>query len=509
MKRSWKIILSSICVYLLLLAALVAAESGAPGASIHSFWDAAWFSLITMTTVGYGDLSPVTPVGRLLGTVFALCSIGILTALIGIGLNLLGGQIIPSLRLRMGRERRWYVFHEESEDSAALAGALRREDPGCLLLFPAEGEKRLSGADVVRISAGLPQLRRLRGGKTEGCALFFLGEDPWVNYSRALDAAGHGFPIYCMTDVRADDVKHELHLFSRTEALGRCYWKEHPLRSDERIVALLGCGRAGSAILERAILTNVFPAVAPVEYHVFDDSAAFAALHPEILRAMAPEGRDEDRLVFHAEDWRSAVALLRRADRIILAWDEDAENLAVYEQLHTWFALRGEIHVRLNEGVSSLRSFGEREAVITPEFVMKDAINRQAVTVNDIYNEGSDHPVAWRDLGWFLRQSNIAAADHLIVKIRYLLQDDSLTEATPEICRRAAERLRMEDPDLLQAAEHRRWMRFHWLYNWESADKRDNERRLHPLLIPYEQLSEEEKHKDMYAWEMLERLSRE
>ena len=141
---------------------------------------------------------------------------------------------------------------------------------------------------------------------------------------------------------------------------------------------------------------------------------------------------------------------------------------------------------------------------------MKDALNRQAVTVNDLYNEGAARPTEWRDLGWFLRESNVAAADHLIVKIRYLLGDESLTEVTPELCRSAAERLnelRPDKDDLLQETEHRRWMRFHWLYNWEYAAKRDNRARRHHLLVPYEELSEPEKKKDLYAWEMLNRLS--
>ena len=508
MKKGWKIILASLGVYLLLLAALVGVESGAPGASIHSYWDAVWFSLITMTTVGYGDLSPVTPAGRVLGLIFALCSIGILTALIGIGLRLLGGQIIPMMRLRLGRGRRWFVFQEENEDSAALAEALRRAEPGCLLLFPEGEEQLVSGADVVHVNADPARLLTLRGGKAEGCGLFFLGSDPWVNYSRALEAAGEGFSLYCMTDARADDVPAELQLFSRTEALSRCYWKEHPLRRSERLVVLLGCGKAGSAILERAVLTNVIPGGERVEYHIFDDSAAFAALHPEVLRAMGPDSLEEDRLIFHPEDWHEQLPLLRRADRIILCWDADEDNLSVYEQLHTWFSFSGAIHLRLNESVPPIRSFGERRSVITPEFVMKGAINRQAMLINDIYNEGSPNPTEWRKLSWFLQQSNIAAADHLIVKIRYLLSDDTLTEVTPDLCRRAAERLSEEDPELLQRVEHRRWMRFHWLYNWQYSEKRDNARRRHHLLIPYDELSAAEQHKDLYAWKMLERIAR-
>ena len=507
MKRSWKIILLAIGVYILLLAALVAVESGAPEASIRSFWDAVWFSLITMTTVGYGDLSPVTAAGRVLGMVFALCSIGILTALIGIGLNLLGGQIIPALRLRLARARHWYVFREESEDAVVLARALLREDPGALAIFPVSEPRRVTGSGIVRMDADPARLRTLRGGQTEGCALFYLGEDGWANYAKALADAQTGFALYCLTEARADDTPEQLHLFGRTEALSRCYWKEHPLRRDERTVVLLGCGKVGSALLERAILTNVIPDGARVEYHIFDDSASFAQLHGEVCRAMAPGDPDEDRLIFHTEDWHEATALLSRADRIILAWDEDAKNLEVYEQLHTWFALPGAIHLRLSDTLPQLPSFGEREAVITPEFVMNNAINRFAVTINDLYNADSDHPVEWRDLGWFLRESNIAAADHLIVKIRYLLRDDTLTEINTELCRRAAEKLDQADPDVLQETEHRRWMRFHWLYNWQHAETRDNTRRLHPLLIPYRELDETEKHKDIYAWELLRQLS--
>ena len=507
MKKSAKVIVCALAVYLLLLRLLLAAESGAPGSSIHSFGDALWFSLVTMTTVGYGDLSPVTPLGRVLGTVFALCSIGILTALIGLGLRLIGGAFLPRLRLRLGRGRKWYVFFEESPEAAALAETLREREPGCLLLF-AEGEsKRVGGSGIVRTEFDLPLLLRLRGGKA-GLSLFYMGDEPWKNYSRALESAESGIPSYCMADLNAERLPPELQLFSPNEAMSRSYWETHPLRRGERSVALIGCGAAGGALLERALLTNVFEKGRCVHYHVFDGKAEFPALHPEIIKALGGSARG-DRLSFHEENWQDARALLEQVDRILVCLDSDRENIAVCEKLSSWFTGSAAIHVRLTEPVPGLTSFGGLRESFTPEFVMKDELNRRAILMNDIYNEGSPNPVAWRDLSPFLRQSNIAAADHLIVKARYLLEKEDLTALSDADCAEAYQRfveLREERAELLQEMEHRRWMRFYQMYNWQYAPERDNALRRHPLLVDYDRLSPEDQKKDAYAWEMLGRL---
>jgi len=48
---------------------------------IKSYADGLWWSIVTTTTVGYGDLSPKTPTGRLVAVVLMLIGIGIIGTL--------------------------------------------------------------------------------------------------------------------------------------------------------------------------------------------------------------------------------------------------------------------------------------------------------------------------------------------------------------------------------------------------------------------------------------------
>jgi voltage-gated potassium channel len=61
------------------------AERTSSVAHIQSFGDALWWSMVTVTTVGYGDIFPVTAEGRFVGTFLIFTGIGLfstLTALI-------------------------------------------------------------------------------------------------------------------------------------------------------------------------------------------------------------------------------------------------------------------------------------------------------------------------------------------------------------------------------------------------------------------------------------------
>jgi voltage-gated potassium channel len=58
--------------------AILDAERGQPHSNINTFGDALWWAMTTVTTVGYGDLSPVTTEGRIVAVALMIGGITLL-----------------------------------------------------------------------------------------------------------------------------------------------------------------------------------------------------------------------------------------------------------------------------------------------------------------------------------------------------------------------------------------------------------------------------------------------
>jgi voltage-gated potassium channel len=96
-------------VLVVLVGALLAYafERGAVDSNIQSFPDAIWWAIVTATTVGYGDLSPVTVEGRAIAVVLMLVGIGLL------------GVITANVAA-------FFVHNDESEQTHELNNKLAR-----------------------------------------------------------------------------------------------------------------------------------------------------------------------------------------------------------------------------------------------------------------------------------------------------------------------------------------------------------------------------------------------
>ena len=78
-------------------------EYNAPGANITSMGTALWWSIVTTTTVGYGDTYPVTTVGRFIGSVIMMVGIGLI------------GTVSATVAA-------WFVSHKQRLERATSSG---------------------------------------------------------------------------------------------------------------------------------------------------------------------------------------------------------------------------------------------------------------------------------------------------------------------------------------------------------------------------------------------------
>ncbi len=70
-------------IYSTLMWILLQLESGVKGSTLNTLQDALWYLTETLTTVGYGDVLPVTYWGRVIGFTFLLSSLGVYGFIIG------------------------------------------------------------------------------------------------------------------------------------------------------------------------------------------------------------------------------------------------------------------------------------------------------------------------------------------------------------------------------------------------------------------------------------------
>lgn len=77
-KKPYLFLAASLLLIILCNFLLLHFEATDPDSSITTIGDAMWYMFVTLTTVGYGDLYPVTPGGKVIGYIYVFSSLGVL-----------------------------------------------------------------------------------------------------------------------------------------------------------------------------------------------------------------------------------------------------------------------------------------------------------------------------------------------------------------------------------------------------------------------------------------------
>lgn len=510
-KKKLFIACAIVALYVLLLLLLIYAESFKDGATITSFPKAVWFSFVTLTTVGYGDLYPVTAAGKLIGVIFLFLSLGALAALTGAAVGYFSGTGLPKMRIKNAAGRKTYVFDRDDPASGMLSESILSEENGALCIFA--GSRKAAGRkNVIRIGSGTEEVLQLLRKKPENVTVIFTGKEADSRFASC--RIPEGMKTVCESAFMPDELQPGVRFFDRAELCASMYWRRYPLKREEKTILIAGFGELGQAMLMHALQGCIMSPVKNTEYHVIGDGERFLNEHPALSASLsiglADSGRDS--LFFHGE--KDAAELYTCADRIILVSDNAEENADRYRRLVRYFPVPGRIQLyfpgHLNDGIPA---FGTDEEIYTAANVLRRETEKLAERIHEIYrrNSGPDTP-AFEELNAFLRNSNLAAAEHLPVKLRFLLDDDTMTEFDGDALQKACSKVleyKEEESSLLRRIEHERWVRFHARYNWTYDRTRDNSMRRHPSMLPFDELTLSDQKKDDYAWDIIEELRKE
>lgn len=500
-------------VYIGLLTILYCSESASSDAVIRTFGDALWYSLVTLSTVGYGDLIPVTPLGHMVGMIFLLLSAGIMMTLFGAVVSFITSEGLPFFMLSLQRHKNWYYFADYGVESNTLAANIYKEDPNALIIY---GEKRSGQSEIpnypcIYLSASPHKIVAKKKNTGTKCKIFLMKENDIGVNSRAVNLHELPVEVYARTTNGQDKLSGNINFFHSYECCARQYWRSKPLCRHENTIVLIGFGNYGSSILERAILTNIVSTEQHVAYHIFGDAGEFFAVHYRLgeLFSLKEESGVKDSLIFHDETWAENRSILEKADRIIICEDDEQNGWGIFWTLNKYYRISGRIDLRSSRKAPGISYFGTNEDIYTSQQIIRTGLNKAAIMINELFRRSVSYPTLdWNELDDLHRQSKIVAADHLLMKTRILLNDETITELTASAVKKAYEKYCKTKhsetaKEMYRKLDHMRWLRFYIFYNWSYGPVRDDGARQHPMLCSYEELTPEQRRERDAAWELM------
>lgn len=126
-----KILASLFFISISLAIMIVPLEVGRPNAKIHNLNDSIWWMVSTITSVGYGDVVPVTFEGRVLGMILQIIGVVMTSSIIG------------SLVVQLHRKRDNYEWDRISKKLDQISAAVEETKKKTDFIILQKGERKL------------------------------------------------------------------------------------------------------------------------------------------------------------------------------------------------------------------------------------------------------------------------------------------------------------------------------------------------------------------------------
>ncbi|SDB42797.1 potassium channel family protein [Butyrivibrio sp. INlla16] len=513
-RRYIRILLGFIAAYLALLFLLVEIERRDPSATIHNIGEAFWYSLVTLTTIGYGDFYPVTPAGRLIASVFVILGIGLLGFFVGFMMEFVS-RIKPIILLSIHTAKPWYIFTDKSQYSMIFAENIKAVRPDAVIIYSGCQDDG-KGSKAISVQWSAAELLERRGSLYDA-HIMCLKDNEMENFLDAITLSDTGAPIVCLANFTPAHHPMNISFFSLTDCTARLFWQQYPVKKKNETILLIGFGAAGSVLLDRALELNVLYEDQSIHYHVFGNSDEYCRNRKKLsdIVSINEQSDERDSIIFHDSHWNTDEKLLAKADRIILCDDSEKDNIAVLQTLQKFFAFSGEIYI-YNSNVRSIATpFGQTRDILTPAFVLHNTLTDMALCRHEMmrFYLGGAIPL-WEDLDSLIKDMNYITTDHISLKVHMLLGDeapcqpfDDIPSATLRKASAARNDMSDEQKTVLNKLEHERTCRFYLLHNYSYAEKTNDDTRENNLLKTFDKLNDFEKQMVEISWNLIDELA--
>lgn len=286
--------------------------------------------------------------------------------------------------------------------------------------------------------------------------------------------------VYIMLDdvSRQNIENHLITVFSIAENCARQYWKDNPAEKSEKI-AIIGFGNIGENILLYGLQVNLIDTEQHFEYHIYGNGTSFRREHTA-LDKMAP-----DEIIFH-DSGICEYSEIQDFDRIIICDGTGDSNIITASKLFASASINCKVYIYAPNGdiitnlfgSEKIKCFGTAKEIASVDIIFNKRLMEDARKQHEFYFKKYGG-TSWEKLDCFKRYSNVSSSDYMYV-IERLLENGMPFEKLAEL-------------------EHIRWCRYHYINNWKYGKVTDSSKRIHNCLIPFSELSDEEKAKDVEA----------